>query len=443
MKKRSDANDRETEFDFDEPSGDKVKTSSEHRGRFSEMTSKIGNFFSHEPQKEKVLRQEDFHAAGDVYYASISAGYKVLQRFLWLLFVLFMAISVIVNYKVITYDNFFYLLRDFSSAVESESTNYETLSYESSPGQQFAMYRGGIAVVSPSGISAFTATGRRTLQAESEFSSPFVVCSDQYMLVYDSAGTTFSVYNSFARVYTETLEYPITDACFAEDGSFAVVTREADRKAVVHIYDRDFNRDTYRGDSYMFDIAMDSDTGRVVFVYYGAGSGIGQTLISVRDRATLKEVESIVLDGEFPLSCGFMENHRLALITDNAIRVFGNGFDTETAESYEYIGGSVTGFYIRSEGAAVSVLLSSKNEVIAFDKNGKMLYNDIVSDSVTDVALAGTHLFLQTDRGVVRINTKNGAEELLKSGNGKLLLYNENTALICGESKAEYLVFTP
>ena len=218
-------------------------------GRIAGVAQRIGRFFSHEPQKEKVLRQEDFHAAGDLYYASVSAGYKVIQRFLWVFFVCFMAVSVILNYKVITYDNFFYLFRDFSSAVDAESTNYETLSYESSPGQQFSLYRGGIAVVSPSGISAFTATGRRTLRAESGFSAPYVVCSDQYMLVYDTAGNSFSVYNSFARVYTEKLEYPVTDACFGEDGSFAVVTREASRRTVVHIYDRDFNRDTFRGDS--------------------------------------------------------------------------------------------------------------------------------------------------------------------------------------------------
>lgn len=413
------------------------------RGRMSRVWRKVGRFFWHEEQKEKVLRHEDFDAAGDVYYASVSAGYQVIQRFLWVFFVCFMALSVLLNYKAITYDNFFYLLRDFSSAVDAESTQYETLSYESAPGQQFALYRGGVAVVSPSRISAFTATGRRTLQAESGFSSPFVVCSDQYMLVYDTAGNSFSVYNSFARVYTETLEYPVTDACFAEDGSFAIVTREADRRTVVHIYDRDFRRDTYRWDAYMFDIAMDSGQDRVAFVYYGSGTGIGQTKISIRERSTLKEIEQMNFDGEFPIAAGFMENHRFALITDSALRIFGSDFQMETAESYDYGGGNLTGFHITKEGAAVSVILSSHHEIVAFDKNGKLLYNDIVQDSVTDIALRGTYLFLQTDEGVIRLHTANGFEEFLPSSGGRLLLYNENTALICGESKAEYLVFEP
>ncbi len=430
-------------FDQEEKEQPIEEKTSKSNGRFSNMAQRLGLFFSHEPQKEKVLRQEDFHAAGDVYYASVSAGYKVIQRFLWVVFVCFMAISVILNYKDITYDNFFYLFRDFSSAVDAESTTYETLSYESSPGQQFALYRGGIAVVSPSGISAFTATGRRTLRAESGFSAPFVVCSDRYMLVYDTAGNTFSVYNSFARVYTEKLEYPITDACFGDDGSFAIVTREASRRTVVHIYDKDFNRDTFRGDSYMFDIAMDTSANRVAFVYYGAGNGTGQTQISIRERSTLEEIDRVSLDGEFPLSCGFMENHRFSLITDSAIRVFQADFNEDTVEMYDYSGTNITGFCVTKQGVAVSVIRSSQNEVIAFDKNGKMLYNGTVQDSVIDIAVFGEYLFLQTNEGVIRLHSASGNEEFLVSGNGRLLLYSEDTALVCGESKAEYLVFEP
>lgn len=430
-------------FSKKEPSNAKMRDDTPKNGtRISDFAEKIGRFFSPEPQKEKVLRHEDFQAVGDVYYANVSAGYKVAQRFLWLLFILFTLISILFHYQEITYDNFFYLMRDFSSAVDAESSHYETVSYESSPGQHFALYRGGVAVVSPSGISAFTATGRRTLQAESDFSAPFVVCSDQYMLVYDTAGKSFSVYNSFSKVYTETLTYPVTAACFAEDGSFAVITREADRRAVVYIYDKDFNRDTYRWNAYMFDIAMDSDRDLVAFVYYGAGDGTGETMISIRRKTTLEEITTISLNGEFPLDCGFMDNNKFALITNGAVRMFDESFEETVAESYEYYGGSVTGFFISSHGVAVSAMISSRNEIIAFDKAGKLLYHNTVSTSVTDVGVYADYLFLQTETGVIRVHAKTEEEEELSSGNGKMLLYNERTAVICGESKAEYLVFS-
>ncbi len=411
---------------------------------FLGFAKQIGRFFSPEPQKEKVLRQEDFQAAGDVYYANVSAGYKVAQRFLWLLFILFMVFSIFFHYKEITYDNFFYLMRDFSSAVDAETTNYETVSYESSPGQLFAHFRGGVATHSPSRISAFTTTGRRTLQMTSEFSAPFVVCSDQYMLVYDTAGNSFSVYNSFAKIYSETLTYPITNACFADDGSFAVITRDAGHRAVVHIYypDDNFERDTYRWNAYMFDVAMDSDNDRLAFVFYGAGDGTGETIISLRSKSTLEEITTVTLNGEFPLDCGFMENNKFALITDGAVRIFDQSFDEAIAQIHEYSGGSITGFSITDQGVAVSLIHSSENEIIAFDKAGTLLYNDTVDANVTDVGLFSDYLFLQTETEIVRVNLKTQDVERLSCGNGKMLLYNATTAVVCGDSKAQYLIFS-
>lgn len=408
----------------------------------SNFAQRVGRFFSPEPQKEKVLRHEDFNAAGDVYYATVSAGYKVAQRMLWLIFIVFMVFSITLNYKEITYDNFFYLLKDFSSAVDAESTNYETLSYESDSRQNFALYRGGIATVSPSGISAFTATGRRTLRTDSVFSSPYVVCSDKYMLVYDTAGTSFAVYNSFARVYTETFDYPITNACFADDGRIAVVTREADSKTVVYIYNDDFEKlAKYRFDAYMFDIAIDSGREILAFVYYGIGNGTGQTTVSIRDLDTLEETESFSLTGEFPLKSGFISKDKFAIVTDSAVRIFDNSFDVGTAETYDYINGNVTGYSANENGVAVSVTTSSQNEIIAFNKDGELLYNDYTHISITDIGIYGEYIFLQTEDGIARIDTKNKTEEFLTSGNGKMLVYNGNTVLVCGESKAQYLIF--
>lgn len=404
------------------------------------LMGKIGHFFNPEPQKEKVLRHEDFNAAGDVYYASVSAGFKVAQRVLWVFFVCFMAITLVFNFREITYDNFFYLIRDFSGLADSGASNYETLSYESDSRQKFSLYRGGLVTVGPGGVSIFTATGRRSLQASSEFSSPYAVCSNRYVMVYDTSGKSFSVYNSFARIYTETLEYPVTDACFAKNGTFAIVTREADSKTVVYVYNKNFKKlAKYRLDAYMIDMAIDSDRNLLTFLYYGIGDGTGNTHLSVRDLTTLEEVANKDLNGEFPMESGFLSNNCFALVTDSSTRILNADFDE--IESCNYAGGSVSGFSVSGQGVAVSVISSSKNEIIAFDKSGKLLYNDSVYHSVKDIGIYGDYLFLQTESGVVRMNPATLAEEELSSDNGKMLLYNEKTALICGEAKAEYLIF--
>ena len=254
----------------------------------SEQTvfDRVGSFFDPEPQKERVLSREDFKAAGDVYYASVSAFYKIFERLLWVVLAVFLAVSLATNYKEITYDNFFYLLRDFSTAAESEASNYQILSYDSDPRQNFALYRGGVVSASPSSVSVFTASGRRTLKSNNDYYSPNVISCDKYVLVYDTASSDFSVYNSFSKVYNQTLDAPITDACFNSGGEFALSTRQNDTKTFIYLYDEDIKlRGRIPDSRFNFDIALNDSGTRVAALYYTSGDGIGETALCIYDVA--------------------------------------------------------------------------------------------------------------------------------------------------------------
>ncbi len=411
----------------------------------SSLSEKIGRFFHTKTQKEKVLRYEDFNAAGDVYYAGVSAVYKVTQRILWLVFVLFVVVSMIFHHSEITYDNFYYLIKDFSGAADVEGSYYETLSYESDDRQQFTLYRGGLATVSPSKISVFTATGRRTLNLTSAFSSPYMVSSPKYVLVYDTSGTTFSLYNSFARVFTETLEYPISNACLAEDGSFVIVTRTADRRSVVTVYNKSFKKAAeWKSDDFVFDIVASRERNALAVLSYDAGNGTGRTTLAIRDLSNLEEIEELYFDGEFPLACGFLEGRRFALLTDRHIRIFDRSME-EQEISRDYSEGNITGYTLTAEGVAVSAVFASQNTVCAFDASGTLLYDDVVDFNVSDIGIYDSCIFLQTEQGVRRMDPSSSKDskrvQTLSSGVGKMLIYNKKTVLVCGESKAEYLIF--
>lgn len=404
------------------------------------MIKKISKFFNPEPQKEKVLRHEDFNAAGDTYYATVSAGYKVSQRLLILILVLFLIFSLITNFREITYDNFFYLIKDFSAAVDIEESNYQTLSYDSDTRHFFALYRGGLTIANPSRISVFTATGRRTMDENSKFSSPCIESSDKYFIIYDTAGTSFSVYNSFSKIYTEDLDYPVTAAAFSNDGKLAVITRDISHKSLVHVYNNNFKRlFTVPSDKYAFDVELSSEYDKVAISYYDIGDGSGQTKIIVRNISDTAEYAEIAINGEFLLKCGFLSEERFAVITDRSIRIYDKYF--EEYETYSYGNGTVSGFTVNEQGAAVSYTLNSKNIAIVFDKSGNLLYNESINDNVKDINVYDGYVFLRTDSGVIRINAKNGADEFLSSEQGSMLIYSSDTVLVCGDAKAEYLVF--
>lgn len=421
--------------------GDKNDGGAEEKDKYA-FIKKVGRFFSPEPQREKVLRHEDFNAAGDSYYATVAVGYKITQRFLVLFLVVFLLFSFITNYREITFDNFFYLMKEFTSAADTENSNYETLSYDSDPRHVFAIYRGGVAIVNPSRTSLYTATGRKALDLVSTFSAPCIEASNKYVLVYDTAGDTFSVYNSLSRIFTKTFDYPITDAHIDDDGGFAVVTRgEATQSSRIYVYNKNFKPHAMIPmNKYAFDVKISKALDRIVGVYYGSGSGVGLTTLSVRKYSDpTGELINLNISGEFPLAFGFLENGKSALVTDSSIRIYDSSF--EEINTYEYSNVSVTGFSLDKEGGAISYVDDSKNMVIAFDKNGNLLYNDNVYRNVTDIGVYGRYIFIRTESGVIRLDSKATAEEELLSDQGKMLVYDENTALICGTSKAEYLVF--
>ena len=407
------------------------------------ILGKVGSFFDPEPQKERVLNQEDFRGAGDVYYASVSAFYKIAERLLWLVLAIFTAFSLATNYKEITYDNFFYLIRDFSAAADSNTSNYQILSYDSDDRQKFALYKGGLVSASPSSVSVFTAGGRRTLKSNNEYYSPNVICCDKYVLVYDTAGSAFSVYNSFSKIYNEKLESPITDACFNSGGAFALATRQNDIKTVIYLYSDDIKlRGRIPDNRFVFDMALDDSQSRFAALYYEAGSGTGQTALCIYDvksSSSAKMLKEISLVGEFPLECAFFENGSIAVVTNRSVRIYDKSFNEIAVQK---LGESrVNAFDASREGVAVVAGEGIQKSVFAFDKKGKLIYEGSIGENISAVKKMGDFIFLRTVSGVTRIDINKKASEFLPSDSGKMLIYSEETAIVCGEAKAEYLVF--
>ena len=416
---------------------------------------KLGRYFSTEPQKEKVLSMEDFDRAGDDYYATVSAYYKVSERILVVVLIGFLLFSIVVNRKEITYDNFYFLLRDIPAAADEANNVYETISYEADSRQHFVSYRGGIASVSPSKISIFTATGRRTLNVTSEFSSPYAVSSDKYVLFYDMSGNTFSIYNSFSRIYTETLDDPIKCACLADDGSFAVVTRTSSGTWKTRVYNKKFklryeietpvsnNKVT---SNHILGVAMNSERQKLAILSYDLGDGMGRTALSVYDISGDERLNGQLLEhrieygGEFPLKCGFMGKDSFAMVTDGRIRIYDKNFEV-TEKSFDFRERNLTGFHLSENGVAVSAISDTKCMILAYGNNGEKIYDASVSYNVKDISVYENFVFLQTDHGITRINTKTGERSSLNSGQGKILIYDGRTVIVCGESKAEYIVF--
>ena len=216
---------------------------------------------------------------------------------------------------------------------------------------------------------------------------------------------------------------------------------------MIYLYNKSFRRTAeIRADYYVFDVVLNTERKELALLTYDVGDGSGCTTLSIyncskmENQKEITKAKKLEYAGEFPLSCGFLENNTFAVMTDHCIRIFDSDYDIQEIGS-DYSGGTLTGYHLSEQGIAVSFIASSQNEVVVFDKSGTMIYNDFVPFPVSDIAVYDEYVFLQTEQGVTRIHAAKGTAEQLDSGQGKMLIYNADTAMICGESKAEYLIF--
>ena len=411
---------------------------------FDRISERVSRYFSAEPEKERVLRHEDFDAAGDTYYAVVSARYKVAQRVSLTLLVLFLLLSVMFNIKSITFDNLFYLIKDLGAAADVGEKNYETLAYDAASDQSFELYRGGLAVVSRTNVSSFTSTGRRTLNTSADYSNPVAASNKKYLFVYDMGDRGFDIYNSFAKVHSERTDYPIYDMAFAENGSFVTLSRSEEHMSVLTVYGENFAKcAAYKMNLYCIDVSIDKSGERLGAVYVGTDGGIVCTHVVFYDLLKRTKTDELIYKGEFPLGCSFLDGGGFVMVSDSSAVVY----DRKLKEKYvsdSFSDKAVSGIFCDSEYVAVAVndgVIVDLNEIIVFDKNGDLVYENLVLSDVGELSVCDGYLFIKNSEGVMRVGLKNGVTEQLVSQAGKMFVYDTSTAIVCLPSKAAYLDF--
>lgn len=87
--------------------------------------------------------------------------------------------------------------------------------------------------------------------------------------------------------------------------------------------------------------------------------------------------------------------------------------------------------------------ISEKNIIIIFDKSGKIVYNNVVSQNLIGLAYWGKALFMTDYNGVSRLDLDSKQIDFEEyPTDGKVLLaLNEREVLLCSPQKAVYITF--
>ena len=380
------------------------------------------------------------------YYESVSAGLGIGQVVLYLALFAFVILSFFRNTELITYQNFYYFFKDLNASAETvDVLASDSVSYPTSDEQSFALYRKGLAVAGNNGVTLFTATGRQTLSKSFQYQNPIAVGSGKYLLVYEMGGVQYSLYNSYTQIYSGKSEHAIYGAAVSDSGMYALISYSEEYTSVVSLYSSHFSLlNRYNKNGYVMDAALNEKGSRLALLTSSTENGLFKTELTLHTPRKGEDGITVPIGGTLGLSASFTASGDVdVLCGDGYYHVSTEG---KVVSDFDFDERELICAELGEDGAAFclrSSAISEKNHVIVFDKNGKMLYNDVVTDVAEEICRRGDGMFLLTSTGISRLDLRNKTFEqyTVHTDQRRLLAVDENEVLLCSPQKAEYIRF--
>ena len=380
------------------------------------------------------------------YWGRVSARYTSIWKGLLLVLLLFAVLFMLLFSRAFTYDSLFCFLKDLQSVSSFVPSDYATVYATYEEGDHTALlYRGGIAFVNSGGIEVYSPDGQRLLDVSKAMEHPRAVASRKYLVVYDQGGTSFSITNSYAELFSGETEHPIYGAVVADTGHFALITASEQALSQVLLYDNNFNLiQRFQRASATVGVSVSHNGKRIALLGATADEGNVYSVVDIY-RLGEKEPEARTsFVNEIPLALYFTDNKNYAVLTDSALRCMDVNGKIRAEEHYV---GDVAGFIANENGALLAVevdAIGAQNRILAMDSDGDVIYDSIFVGDARALALGAKEIFLLSEVGVTRIETENDtlATMGVEEGATDLFVLEQGKIRVVYPAKAEYLAFS-
>ncbi|MBR6427497.1 MAG: hypothetical protein IKS28_06700 [Clostridia bacterium] len=364
---------------------------------------------------EKIKDDDENIFRENRYFSEISKKYSALKIISMILAGVYVAAMLVIfnsgGTQALTVNGFQYLLKDLDFSSLNQGV-FETMVYSGGSDADFASYRGDLVVVTSGLTTLFKTTGATAFTSENDYYSPKLLTSSKYFLVYDTGNTSYgySVYNSFAALVSEHLNYPITSAALADNGSYAIVSRDDSYRTVIYVYDYNLKKLLeVKKEKYTSAVDMSDDGKKLYIASFFDTEGDFSCEISCINTATGEETLNISVDSEIPMQVKELDGGNVAVMFRDKIVVYGSD-GVKYSEITPTLSSQVFGYIGRDIICMTnnSAIVGDEKDVRIFDTNGRTLYSGVHSGEELKVfAYEGNVYILFQDR-VLKIDPATG-----------------------------------
>ena len=265
-----------------------------------------------------------------------------------------------------------------------------------------------LAVLNDTNLIIYNKNGKiiQSIQRMTEHS--IVAASASRVLAFSVGGRGFSVHSISREMFTGTLEQGILCGDMNPDGDFAVVAPVQHFASRVTVYDRQF-RQIYSWSSPEFITHVSlSPRGNMMAVgcVRGGDGGVMESLIYLFRFAEDREKADIALTLEDSLCLGldFLENDRVALLTDTQYMILDQHGDV--METYDFESRRLLARELYGRQALLLFERRDRNEteLVLLDEHLREAAVMATDEKIFDMALGRDVIYLLTEDGITGYN---------------------------------------
>ncbi len=320
------------------------------------------------------------------YYLKIAKRYRFVQILLILVLILYVFLIISVFGKYITYNNLQYLLRDFDAMAQTGEGDFTTIRYTRQNEQTFAVFKNGIAVAGKETMELYDSTGLLLTGDRAGYNDPMLVPSEKYLLLYDSGGTDYAVYNSLTRVISRKEEHKIVGGDMSDTGAFVLITRSNETKYAIKHFNSALNHAmTIYKDNYVMDAAISRDGKRIVVCSAVPSATDFDCELALYAAGQSDMVKKVILPHTMPLSVIFGDDG-FTVLCDNGLYFYDR--DGEIIVSHSLSGMTPKHADLGYDHIVIAAdenAIGSENRILVFARDGELLLNEMLKERVTGV----------------------------------------------------------
>ena len=396
---------------------------------------------SKESSNEKIPVLDGMEPRVNRYYLKVSRKYMAAGIALMLTLIGYIIFVMLFLGQYVTYDNLKFLVRDMSALSIPGSGEYSSIVYNGSDELVTSAFRGGTAICTVDSYLYYDSGGGLLVEDSCLYTSPDMVTSGKYLLLYDVGGEGYAVYNQLTRIIERTSSQPIVTGDISDDGSLLLVTRSRETKYVVELYNAAFNKSmSIYKENYVLGAALSPD-GEYIVIASGvpADTDLGCE-ISIIKRGSDTPLYTSSYTHTMPLEIEALDDGFI-LLCDNGLYFF--NYSGGITSSYSFTGMNLRYADITKSGAVVvgSVnALGSENKCAVFDSTGENVYS-----AVLDMRISGAYgsvnyddalAYLTAADKVIKIHPDGTAEEYTPGTEVLTIVSLNKGALLCSRSSA-------